>query len=86
MNNIDICGILVYARPGSVQVVTERLAAMPGVEVHGASPEGRMVVTIEERDGTPLTTDSIRSINEVAGVLSTALIYQHSEPADEEAA
>ncbi|MEN8175127.1 MAG: chaperone NapD [Pseudomonadota bacterium] len=86
MNSIDICGVLIHARPEKLQSTRKALAAMPGVEVHGANEDGRLVVTIEEVSGEKLITKTMTDFNEVDGVLSTSLIYQHSEPAGGEAA
>jgi len=53
------------------------------VEVHAVTPEGRMVVTVERPDDREVK-EAFDAIGRVDGVLSTALIYHHDEPLDEE--
>jgi nitrate reductase NapD len=77
-DEISICGVLVHARPAQVQEVEARLAAMPGVEIHGCTKDGRLVVTVEEV-GEHSCIDTLANMHEVAGVLSASLVYQHSE-------
>ena len=45
---MNICGILVHTQPNKFDAVRERLLSVQGVEVHGMSEEGRVVVTLEE--------------------------------------
>jgi nitrate reductase NapAB chaperone NapD len=48
---------------------------MPGVEIHAASDDGRMVVTIENDTATMIET--MNSFHSIKGVVSASLIYQH---------
>ena len=75
---MNIAGVLVHARPADVETVEARLTAMTGVEVHAVNDSGRLVVTVEEKD-YQLTSDRVLGLHELEGVLSAALIYQHSE-------
>ncbi|MCP5009984.1 MAG: chaperone NapD, partial [Aestuariibacter sp.] len=43
---MNICGILVHAHPDGFDAVKKRLLSVQGVEVHGMSDEGRVVVTL----------------------------------------
>ena len=54
-----------------------------GVEVHGRSDEGKLVVTVED---TPerRCIDTVTSLMDVKGVLSTTIVYQHTETDDED--
>ncbi len=79
MSSIDVCGVLVHAQPAKVHEAEAILNAMNGVEVHAATEDGRMVVTIEEMAGEKLITQTIDRFNDVEGVLSASLVYQHSE-------
>ncbi len=76
--SINICGLLVHARPENVHKVQHRLLEFEGVEVHDLSDDGRMVVTIDKRDPGEMI-DTINSINTVEGILSAAMVYQHHE-------
>jgi nitrate reductase NapD len=78
MQNIGICGVLVHARPDAVGVVRDALQAFPGVEVHGANDDGRMVVTVEEQ-GDRRVVETITAFHDIKGVLSASIVYEHSE-------
>lgn len=80
---MNITGIVVNASPGCAEAVEHALAGIGGVEVHAVTPEGRMVVTVERRDDREVK-EAFDAIGRVGGVLSTALIYHHDEPLDEE--
>ena len=77
----NICGVLVHTRPGNVADVQVRLAALPGVEVHAATEEGRVVVTVED---TPdrLALDTINDIFQTEGVINASLVYQYTDDED----
>jgi nitrate reductase NapD len=75
---INISGLLLHARPERAEALCERLLQMPGIEVHAISPEGRLVVTLENA-GDGEMTDTFARIQALPDVLSASLIYQHSE-------
>lgn len=72
----NVCGVLVHVRPGDAGSVRARLEAMPGVEVHAVTEDGRMVVTVEDAAGQ-WASATISQFNDVEGVLSVALVYHH---------
>lgn len=89
---MNIAGVLVHARPDKSDQVAARLAALPGVEVHQRSADGRLVITVEEVDETT-TGQRLLEIQCFEGLLSASLVYHHfdsdeddSLPADAEAA
>lgn len=69
-----VSGLVVHARPERLAAVLASLRAIPGLEVHGDSPVGKIVATLET-----LTQDDVvrrlGEIGELPGVLSTALVY-----------
>jgi len=77
----NICGVLVHTRPGNVEDVKSRLAALPGVEVHAATEEGRVVVTVEDTRER-LAIDTISDIFQTAGVINASLVYQYTDDED----
>jgi len=79
---MNISGVLVLARPAEAGAVEQRLAAMPGVEIHAVSEQGRLVVTVEE-DDTRMMADTVAEMQNVPGVLSAAMIYHHYEDENE---
>ena len=74
-----LCSLVVHSRPEALARVLEDLHMIPGVETHGHNAAGKIVVTVE----TSNDDDVVRimgHISELAGVLSTALVFQHAEP------
>ncbi|HEB56057.1 MAG TPA: glutamate synthase [Gammaproteobacteria bacterium] len=80
---MNISGVLVYARPEQVEAVTTQLVKIPGVEVHASSPQGRLVLTIEAAHAGQMA-DTLVACQNVANVLSAAMIYHHDEELDED--
>lgn len=76
---MQICSLVVHAKPERLGGVQADLLAMPGVEVHSASPEGKLVVTVEDVPGGALVLDTLTAIGNVGGVLSTVLVYHYGD-------
>ena len=75
---MNISSAIIHAQPGRVAVVEAGLATLAGVEVHGISPEGKLIVTIETGDeGSNAAT--YQSIGQLDGVMSAAMVYHQSE-------
>jgi len=53
------------------------LLPLPGVEIHASTPEGKVVVTLED-DDTNSAADSYVALHGVPGVASVAMVYQYS--------
>jgi periplasmic nitrate reductase NapD len=75
---LHVAGIIVYARPTSVQHVVETLGALPGAAVHATSAEGKLVVTLEGSSAREIAA-RIDAIQQLPAVLSACLVYQHNE-------
>ena len=73
---MNISSVLVRTRPESLPKVQRDLAAIPGVEVHAASGEGHMVITVEDLEGRPVT-DTVLSVQSMEGVLFTSMVYHY---------
>ncbi|MBT3195490.1 MAG: chaperone NapD [Candidatus Ruthia sp.] len=76
---IDICGVLVHATKGKEEEIKENINTIDGVNVHYITKTNRLIITIE-KDEKGQIMDIIDGFNEVPGVISTILTYQHSEP------
>lgn len=76
---MQICSLVVHSRPQALDAVQVGLRALPGVEIHAATADGKLVVTVEETPGGPSALDTLTAIREVPGVLSTALIYHYGD-------
>ena len=78
---MNISGVLVATSPQNIDSLTTQLLELEGVEVHGASDAGKLVVTVEtEHEGT--MADTVVAIQNISGVLSAAMIYHHNESID----
>ena len=83
---MNISGVLVRSLPENINAVTARLEALTGVEVHGANPDGRLVVTVEE-SGDRSMADTVVRMQDLPGVISASMIYhQYEEEPDLEEA
>ena len=76
-----IAGIVVYAHPQSVAHVRAAVEAMTGVEIHAASDNGKMVVTVEAPTSRAIAAH-LTCLHQLEGVLSATLVYQHNEDAE----
>ncbi len=82
---MNISSVLVNARPERIAQVREGLLALSGVEVHAATEDGRLIVTIEA-DSDQAVADMFAEINQQPDVLSVAMVYhQYESDPDEEA-
>jgi nitrate reductase NapD len=79
---MNIAGLLVHAHPARRDAVRRRLAGLSGVEVHAASQDGRLIVTVEDTDDAP-AADTVLALHRMEGVLSAAIVYHHFEPLSE---
>ncbi|HXK58172.1 MAG: chaperone NapD [Gammaproteobacteria bacterium] len=81
---MNICSVIVHARPEQTAAVQSRLGELPGVEVQGGDETGKFIVTVEDADGVS-AADTMMSFNSVEGVISSTLIYHYGgEDLDEE--
>ncbi|MCV6547201.1 MAG: chaperone NapD [Cohaesibacter sp.] len=76
---MNVCGVLVHARPDKVKSVEALLTEIPGVETHGEADNARLVVTIEDTE-TMSAMDAMSAVNRTDGVVATALVYHEMEP------
>lgn len=82
---MNISSVLVNARPNLMNQVQGGLMALSGVEVHAATEEGRLIVTIEA-DSDQAVANMFEVINHLPGVLSASMVYhQYESDPDEEA-
>ena len=81
-SEINISGLLVHALPDKAEAVRARLLQLPGIEVHAVSPEGRLVVTLENASDREMA-DTFERVQTLPDVLSASLIYHHSEDTQE---
>jgi nitrate reductase NapD len=75
---ISIAGMLVHASPERLGTVQMQLAQLPGVEIHAVTPEGKLVVTVDESE-EQVKGESVMRLYDIDGVLSASMIYHHFE-------
>ena len=75
---MNISSLLVSARAERVMQVQNSLLTYAGVEVHAATDDGRMIVTIEAESDRAVA-DMFEKINRQPGVLSVSMVYHHYE-------
>jgi periplasmic nitrate reductase NapD len=76
MNTINVCGVLVFAQPEHIKAVQQQLEGEEGVEVHAATENGRLVVTVEKEDQQQ-TGDMLNRIQTLDHVISASMVYQY---------
>jgi nitrate reductase NapD len=75
---MDIASAVVHALPGRSDEVRALLAALPGLEIHAETPDGRFVVTVEDTPGAS-AADGVMALHRLEGVLAAAMVYQYSD-------
>ena len=75
---MTICSLVVYARPNDAAVVEAVISSLDGVDVHAASNEGKLVVSLDHPDRT-YCAETIMDLSNIDGVLSTTLVYEYYE-------
>lgn len=73
---MQISGVLLQVRPEKAESVHERIAQIAGTEVHAATEDGRIVVTVE-RDQDHELAQILQQMTDIPGVLASALVYHY---------
>src|SRR5262245_13624563 len=77
---MDVGSAIVYAMPQRIDAVRSSLAALPGVEIHTETGDGRFIVTVEDVPGCP-AGDTVMQLHRLDGVLFASMVYQYSDDA-----
>lgn len=79
-----ISSVIVQTRPQALASISRGIEAIPGAEVHGDDPVGKLIVVTETDDDASLNT-IMNKIGSMAGVLSVNLVFHHNEttPSDD---
>ena len=78
---LHIAGLVVHAMPQRLAAVRDAVSGLPGACVHGDSPQGKLVVTLETDGADPLLA-TLRHIQSMRGVVSASLVYQCADSLD----
>ena len=73
-----VSSLLVRAHPARLDAVVARIARLSVAEVATSDPSGKIVVTLETRDENEIVA-AMNSLQQMAGVVSVALVYHQSE-------
>lgn len=76
---VHIAGVVVFTLPDASDHIKSRISSIPAAEVHAASADGKLIVTLET-DNARRTVAYMDAIRALPGVLEVALVYQHAEP------
>lgn len=74
---MNISSAILHIAPARLEEACAALLQMPGVEIHARTPEGKVVVTLED-DDTNSAADSYVALHGMPGVASVAMVYQYS--------
>lgn len=74
----EIASIIVQARPERLEALEAEIAALPGCEIHGRDPRGKLVVVTEAPDAGSLGT-MLNTIQSLGDVYSAALVFHAIE-------
>ena len=75
---MNISSAIVHIVPARLDEACAVLGGMSGVEIHARSPEGKVVVTLED-DDTEAAANSYVALHGIPGVASVAMVYQYSD-------
>lgn len=78
---LHIAGIVVHAKAERLDRVRLAIGAIPGAEIHAATAQGKLVVTLEGAH-TGEVAAQLSAIHALPGVYGAALVYQHHEDTD----
>ncbi len=77
-SSMNISSVIVHAKPTELSSVRGNLEQIPGVEIHAATDDGKLVITIEtDTDGE--TASTFDRINVMDGVMSCAMVFHQFE-------
>lgn len=75
---MNIASLVLRIHPHTRAAAQAALTALPGVECHDMSPDGRLIVTVEDAPGAAMS-DTLIAIHRVPEVLATTLAYEHTD-------
>lgn len=81
----NICGVAVYLAPDAERDLTDRILALPGVELEAASGQSRLALTVIDTPAS-LAIDQIAAMHRLPGVVSASLIFHAFDAPDDESA
>ena len=75
---MNIASLVLRIRPETRAEAEASLHALPGVECHQMTNDGRLIVTVEDAPGAAMS-DTLIAIHRVPQVLAATLAYEHTD-------
>ena len=75
---MNISSAILHVVPARLAEAREALLKLPGLEIHAESPEGKMVVVLED-DDLESAANKYVALHGMPGVASVAMVYQYSD-------
>ena len=75
---MNIASLVLRIRPETREEAEAALHALPGVECHHMSDDGRLIVTVEDVPGAAMS-DTLIAVHRVPQVLAAMRAYEHTE-------
>lgn len=75
---MNIVSLVLRIHPETRAAAQAALTAMAGVECHHMSPDGRLIVTVEDAPGAAMS-DTLIAIHRIPEILATTLAYEHCD-------
>lgn len=79
---LHVAGLVVHARPESIDAVTAAIERLPRTVVHAVNPQGRLAVVLDADDAAGIAERHL-AIGCLHGVMAASLVYEHHEELDE---
>jgi len=80
--NHHIASVLVQGWPDKIQAVEAELTRLAGVESHGSSEAGKLILTLEAETDAALV-ETMDQMQMAEGVVTVSLVYHHMEEMDD---
>lgn len=80
---MHISSHVVHVDPSVLSATRVAIDALPGLESHAASDDGRVIVTIEA-DSEGASMALVGQMSELPGVLAVAMVFHQYEPNPEQ--
>ncbi|HMV18377.1 MAG TPA: chaperone NapD [Zoogloea sp.] len=75
---MNIVSLVLRIHPDTRAEAEAALTAFPGVECHGMSDDGKLVVTVEDAEGASMS-DTLIALHRVPQVLAATLAYEYTD-------
>ena len=75
---VEIASILVQTRPERLDAAARAIEMLPGTQIYGRDPKGKLVVVIEAAD-TGSVGATLNAISSLPHVLTASLVFQGSD-------